>query len=383
MTLVAEEDMAVDHATKILLCFYLENREFTRVNSADKPYGATGRHIMRLAGAALAHSRGHVVVTDNFYTSLPLAIALEEKGHFLLGTIRANRTPANALVRMGRAKHPKPSAENPRGKIIMTHWAPHPTIRMYSWMDNGPVRFLDSATDPRKFIEISRRVGANTESFDVPEGVDIYNKKMTGVDANDQLRGKELFAPDKMHRGAKWTVRTFEGLVSMAAANSYLIHRALHEGTPSSLNHTDFQIALVVGLHKWASRRDFFTFHSSGGFDHEKHVLKQTPEYSRCVVVDGRRGTNKARYRAECRACPIRLGGQAVSRETTYYCLECRVCLHPDDCYNKWHEPAGEAWKKHSPSGALCQIIENDEQGLYELAAQPGRGGGRGGGGVR
>jgi len=369
--------MAVDHATKILLCFYLENREFTRTNSADTPGGATGRHILRLGDACCAHSRGHVFVTDNFYTSLPLAIALEEKGQFLLGTIRSNRTPANALVRMGTAKHPKPSVEHPRGKIIMSHWNPHPTIRMYSWMDNGPVRFLDSATNPNKIVQISRRVGAEAEIFDVPEGIDIYNKKMTGVDAIDQMRGNQLFAPDKNHRGHKWTVRLFEGLLSMAAANAYLIHRKLHIGTPGGLTHTGFQVKLVSGLHQWASRRAFDAFHRSGDFDHKLHVLCQTPEYSRKQLVDGRRGTDKARYRAECRVCPLKLAGQTVNRETTYFCMECRVCLHPDKCYNKWHEPGGEAWKKHAPSGALCQIIENDENGLYDMQNLPQRGGGR------
>ena len=369
--------MAVDHATKILLCFYLENREFTRQNSGDTPGGATARHILRLGDACCAHSRGHVFVTDNIYTSLPLAIALEEKGQFLLGTIRANRTPLNALVRMGTAKHPKPSREHPRGKLIMTHWHPQPTIRMYSWMDNGPVRFLDSATDPRKIVRISRRVGAETENFDVPEGIDIYNKKMTGVDANDQMRGNELFAPDKNHRGHKWTVRLFEGLLSMAAANSYLIHRKLNAGTPGALTHTAFQAKLIAGLHQWASRRDFDAFLSSGGFDHESHVLKQTPEHSRKQLVDGVRSQDKARYRAECRACPLRLGAKTVNRETTYFCAGCKICLHPDECYNKWHAPGGEAWKRHPPSGALCQIIENDEQGLYDMPILPQRGGGR------
>ena len=65
-------------------------------------------------------------------------------------------------------------------------------------------------------------------------------------------------------------------------------------------------------------------------FEHENHKLAQYP-----------RGTRKEgdtrRKRGNCRQCPNTICGKRNARQTSYFCVQCGISLHPD-CFHTYHQ---------------------------------------------
>ena len=143
---------------------------------------------------------------------------------YLIGTLRKNRGVIQDIKFPG--KHPKPSRINPRGALKHAVNSNN-TMFMYAFMDNGASYFLDSVYGPHAPIPMSRRVGNDVKSFEVPKAIDDYNKHMGGVDKSDQMRNG-TFGIEMEGRTDKWTVKFFEVLLSFSLTNAYVVYRALH-----------------------------------------------------------------------------------------------------------------------------------------------------------
>ena len=166
--------------------------------------------------------------------------------------------------------------------------------------------------------------------------VPLMIEYMGGVDMFDQIR-KE-FGCDLVHPTQKWTVRLFEVLHSMILAQSYNIHRALHDGDRKRhLSHNDFALSVVRGL----LANPVVTPVTVPPVN-SVHKLAELPPMSR----EG--ATRNRRRRYFCRECP-RLkndGHRNSNRLTSWYCRTCDVAFHPD-CFVKYHERLAAAEAKH------------------------------------
>ena len=64
--------------------------------------------------------------------------------------------------------------------------------------------------------------------------------------------------------------------------------------------------------------------------EHDNHKLAQYP-----------RGTRKEgdtrRKRGNCRQCPNTISGKRNARQTSYFCVQCGISLHPD-CFHTYHQ---------------------------------------------
>lgn len=127
----------------------------------------------------------HLLVTDRYYTSIPMVQQVRTMGFDFVGTIQRNRLGWCHEVEYPNKKRPKTT---PRGIFKMAKAKSDPGLIALGWMDNRPVYFLAShvATD---LATITRREkdGAVT-IVPCPQLVVEYQTWMGGVDLHDQLR---------------------------------------------------------------------------------------------------------------------------------------------------------------------------------------------------
>ena len=155
--------------------------------------------------------------TDNFYTSIPLALFLQERGIRLCGTIRANRKYLpKAIIQAGK------QLKN-RGDIV---YASSGNLLFLVWKDRKPVSFLSSLhnADLGEVMERNCRDAEGNHAklaVNCPQIVHDYNAYMMGVDKNDQVCRIR-----KDQKQLKWYLRLTIKLLIIAVYNAYHIEDA-------------------------------------------------------------------------------------------------------------------------------------------------------------
>lgn len=126
-----------------------------------------------------------LVVTDRFYTSIPLAQQLRTMGFNFCGTIQKNRLGWCKGVQYEAKKRPKGVA---RGIFKMAAAKNDPGMIATGWMDNRPVYFLSSQVSTKMTTIQRREKTGEVTTVQCPQLVVEYQKNMGGVDKHDQLR---------------------------------------------------------------------------------------------------------------------------------------------------------------------------------------------------
>ena len=155
--------------------------------------------------------QGYILYTDNFYTSVPLAIFLIERGIDLCGMINPSRKHLCKEL-IAEAKQLKN-----RGESLFRS---HQNIFFLAWKDRKVVYFLSSAHGPELGEPVQRNSKDNQGNhckIDVPCPVVVhdYNKLMGGVDKNDQMARMR-----KEQKQLKWYMRPAIKLLLIAAYNA-------------------------------------------------------------------------------------------------------------------------------------------------------------------
>jgi hypothetical protein len=132
-------------ATGFMLNFFMYvGKDMLRLGEAFGQYTASEYPPMRLADHHQYRNKNHIMSTDNWYTSIKLALSLKALGIYLIGTIKGNREglPKDKVL----AKKALP----PRGYMhSMTGFFPDPTgvsqeLFMVAWVDNKAVHMLST-----------------------------------------------------------------------------------------------------------------------------------------------------------------------------------------------------------------------------------------------
>jgi hypothetical protein len=257
-------------------------------------------------------------------------VRLREKGYGLIGTIRKDKVPE--IIRF-KGKAPRPSRTVPKGTLQYAHNGTC-DVHLYAWMDTAACYFIDTVHGPEKMCGVNRKAkrGGEVTNLVVPNAIGDYNKHMGGVDTFDQLRTSR-YALEEGRRTQKWTTRYFECLLSSIIANSYLIHVRTSN---ASMSHLEFQTSLHLDLLNNTYIREISAKSKTAPVQsHTAHHLVRTRPGS----LQGGRNNEGRRYRGACRQCPNVLGGaRCTFRMTAWYCLECKVPLHPE-CSAAFHSP--------------------------------------------
>lgn len=218
--------------------------------------GASSNVVVRLS-QKIPDFINHILVHDNYYSALPLAIYLRSRGIFSLGTIRGNRIPnsmlsGNEVVR----KMPRGYTE----EFIGTAYGCQ--ISTVLWNDTKPVRlistyagikpFSDDDNDQRRNPHQLQRWDKSTKTYvsiDCPLLISEYNKHMGGVDLLDSLIGRYHI---KM-KTSKWTNRIFHHLIDVSLVNAYLLYRRMR--SDDKMNLPTFRSKVAEALCFFATRR--------------------------------------------------------------------------------------------------------------------------------
>ena len=350
---------AVDHRTKVIINFHIEDGIINAENSREYAYGATGRHVIKLIEDL--PGEGYEIYTDNYYGSLPLAaFLLNELRMHLISTLRVKRGVPNFL-KMTNAKAPKPTIAWPKGNILYGYCKENGVLNLregqvyiYSYMDSSLVYFMDTVYGPNEVTMMSRknRDGTVFEN-QVPKAIARYNSCMGGVDTSDQIRNaKTSFVMD--HSSKKWTIRVFLGMIDIAYANAYNIYR-MHQLTNTDQHGFKYKyecdLARAMCDYKNVTRPEAKQGLGEGG----NHRLQKIEEWTG-------EGKNRRRIRYTCSNCPHRIDGKVnKARQTTFHCPECGVYLH-ETCFAAYHKLNGYEMFKQDDETTFITPIERQRR---------------------
>jgi len=151
---------------------------------------------------------GRTVVTDNFYTSLPLARYLQEHETHLIGTLRANRRELPADVIKAKLK---------RGEV--TGQQDQRGIKIISWVDKRRVNMLTTIPEHEATLMDTGRVRRG-QRVKKPQCVVVYNRLKKGVDLSDQF--SSYYSP--LRKSLRWYKKlAVELIAGTAMVNAFLL----------------------------------------------------------------------------------------------------------------------------------------------------------------
>ena len=251
--------------------------------------------------------KGHIVNTDNFFSSPALSNALLLRGIYSRGTVRPNRHDFPKAMLTGI---------NLRGDYKVVQKGP---LLAIAWMDRKPVHFVSNADNPinlRSNVQRRQRDGSIVH-FPCPTTVVHYNENMNGVDVADQLRTKYPTS----RKSNKWWHSLFWFLFDLCIVNSFIIrkespnHQELtRTGAVKPFSMLDFRKCLIkslIGNYREGRKRTLPPNVNEAGI---AHWPRKTAKAGRCIWCrqNGRRSAPKS----ECTGCDRHL------------CLECFIPHH-------------------------------------------------------
>ena len=274
------------------------------------------------------HLLNLLVATDNWFTSMKLALKLLELGIYLFGTCKVNKMgiPKDKVFTRTGA-NVKRRGECQCSKTTVKVSGQDHSMYFVSWMDNKPVHFL--STIPTRASVVSRAIKeGNTYKghnlIGIPTLAQTYNGTMGGTDRFDQ----QMSYYESTIRTKRWQPRIFTHFTSAAAVNAHILYRSsnnLQRGDKgySLLSFIDMLIDDLAEARRAEKK---------GESAASRYVGLHCPVKKADIVCsDGTRVEGRQR----CKVCSARVNT---------YCEQCDVALcfgdyeYPDDsCFKQFH----------------------------------------------
>ncbi|RAW30027.1 hypothetical protein PC110_g13614 [Phytophthora cactorum] len=248
---------------------------FTSVDTKSGP-AAVIRNLSIIFDGETYRGR-RLVVSDRFYTSIPLAQQLRTLGFHFCGTIQKNRLGWCKNVEFSFKKRPQ---RVPRGTFKMAPSKKDPGLVALGWVDNKPVYFLAS------HVSTDTHIG--------------------GVDKHNQLR-LQSYSLQLTTRFQKYYHSLFLGLLDVVIVNAYISQCWVLKGKRRKKNsHYDFLSKLHAAL--IALTEDVFTNTRQlpRAAEQAHAAVSVSEEHELVQVTDKRQNNGMWRLRSHnCRVCTI------------------------------------------------------------------------------
>jgi len=166
------------------------------------------RSVLHLVSPYLG--KGHHVVADCFYSSLPLVDTLAEHNTTYTGTINKNRVGLPKAIRAPFSLRDGGSIRFRSERLMVIAWR--------AKLEKVPV-IITSSSLPATMTQVSNRRGENMTK---PLAIDTYNHTMNGVDRKDQHCIYMYYS--FVRRTLKWWRKMFY-LLECDTVNSYLLYK--------------------------------------------------------------------------------------------------------------------------------------------------------------
>ncbi|KAJ8936302.1 hypothetical protein NQ314_012418 [Rhamnusium bicolor] len=207
---------------------YIHNIEIYKGKQAVHPE-TTKLHslVFRLMEHFL--DKGHHLVVDNYYNSVPLSNKLLQRKTHTTGTLRSHRR--------GNPKNVTSKKLN-KGDHI---WLRQRKVYVSKWKDKRDVLCITTKYHP-KIIEVRNSYG---EIQQKPREISEYNLNMSGVERADQLTSYY----SSSRKSVRWYKKIVIHLLDITVINSFLLFREIHKNTKiKNIKLLEFRESLIRSL---------------------------------------------------------------------------------------------------------------------------------------
>ncbi|XP_058873687.1 piggyBac transposable element-derived protein 4-like [Acipenser ruthenus] len=254
--------------------------------------------------------KGHTLITDNFYTSVPLASALTYQHNTqLVGTLRGNRKylPSVPKCRVGE------QVVYRSGRLLYT------AVRQKT-SHKKPLLLLSTRN-----IATEVKVRRAGKDVTVPECVEMYSRKTGGVDLAEQ----KIYSYENERRSYKWYFKIFFSVINRLVLNSYI----LYQDTVQQRQQVESDVHLPP-----LSRRTFLASviddFCKNVCDNEKVAPIPPSLHSGCKLEKMKiTKTSSGKKRQPEKDCTVCSNRKVKRTRTTYTCAACNIgvcreCFH-------------------------------------------------------
>ena len=210
-----------DAATSMLVNFEV----YTGQESSGEK-GLTHAVVMRLVAGL--ENRGHVLYTDNFYSSASLALSLQGIQMSLVGTIRANRRSFPVAMKADLKQFERYAERGTcryirDGNVLYLQWKDKRTVSMLSTIHLGHEHNL---------VQRNAKIAGQYQQLELqqPKCIADYNRSMGGVDVFDQV-----VATHRVLRKMKYWKSLFLDFLDVSAVNAYFLFEIWRKKHPDSI----------------------------------------------------------------------------------------------------------------------------------------------------
>ena len=283
-----------------------------------------------LAKLQITDSSWRVVITDRYYTSVRLALALWDMRFYIVGTCQTNRLGFCKAVIDNRKTRPK---DVPRGGYKMAFCIEKPEMVALSWMDSKPVHMLATGCGIGEGTVGRRNKRGISRQVTCPQPLLDYHKWMGGVDIHDQLR-LQRYSLQLALRFKKYYKSLFLGLVDTALVNAFIVYRIKKTQNEEKCTRDKFLSVLQNQLLSITDEEfemgTYSQFQEDDSVEQSpeqssEHVLQESPEFQEVKLRDGT--TSKKRRQRACKVCSLLKTGTARSPNSKFFCPKCSTGL--------------------------------------------------------
>ena len=323
---------------------YLHDFYMYQGSSETRPTGmsATTYPLWQLLQSGRYDNNGHILFTDNWYTSLDAAYHCFQRGINYVGTIKTNRKslPKNAIFpKKGKNKRT-------RGEMLGMTMQNEDGFNLYftSWQDNKPVHILSTYPSYKKPYQRNSKVDDKFVSLNLwrPTVIGDYNKGMGGTDLCDQKVSYYCYD----HASIKWTHRIYTHFIIVAAFNAHILYDWHRQNKITLLKFLEMVIEEItkeeineVDSDKVGNNNKFYENENEN--ENEKEEEEESYDDEKPSIKRRRLGQwSKQKTRLEGSHTPLivssknpDLRGKCIlcKKKTPLKCVECGVFLHAGD----------------------------------------------------
>jgi hypothetical protein len=230
-------------------------------------------------------NKGHVVVMDNYFTSVGLFKKLLDKGIYATGTVQNNRIGLPSEL-----SNTKEFDKNVQGTLDR-HMHDSKKVSCVVWKDKRSVLLLSTHAKPivsegEETPTVPRRNGAERPQNDTSPMHLEYTNNMRGVDVADHVRSNYSCQV----KTCKWWHRVFFYLLDMTTTNMYVMYLDLWKKLPTGerpLTHLQFLNEMCKALTQNPALQDDIGILELPYAPHI-HIPTYTKVRRRCVICKER-----------------------------------------------------------------------------------------------
>lgn len=246
-------------------------------------------------------SKGHVLYTDNFYTSPLLGTFLLGKNTGFVGTVRPNRKKMPKFPKLDKGE---------------TCCLENNSMYALKWVDKREVHILSSL-----HTDSMTHVTNGWKSTRKPNAVLDYNKNMRLIDKCDmQITGLSC-----MRKSFKWYRKFFFHLVDVYRLNAFYLYK-LSTGDDIKLRDFIYNVSMQL--------LEEFSNVSNEATEPQNANIRANLDLRKHYLAEICRGFSGAVLRRRCVVCAK--NNQFV--RSSYECNSCKVALCIDKCFVFYHE---------------------------------------------